>query len=126
MVWPDVRSPARRARRRHCGGRRRARRPLRLSGGLHRGDHGGVDAVGGRDAELALEPGPGRVSLDHPTGDVLNGTWMKAVALGAVVPASVVIISRPKQVLAAATAREAESASAGSPQSLRRPGGPSP
>ena len=51
---------------------------------------------------------------------------MKAVALAAVVPASVVIISRPKQVLAAATAREAESASAGSPQSLRRPGGPSP
>ena len=46
--------------------------------------------------------GPGPLSLDHATRDVFNRPWMKAVALGAIVPASVFMIVQRNRALAAA------------------------
>jgi putative oxidoreductase len=63
----------------------------------------GLTAVG-----VALA-GPGRISLDHATGGVLNRPWMKAVALGAIVPASVFVISRRRKALAASSSDSAQS-----------------
>jgi putative oxidoreductase len=55
----------------------------------------GVTAAG-----IALA-GPGRLSLDHATGDVLNRPWMKLVALAAIVPTSVFVVSQRNKALAA-------------------------
>ena len=46
--------------------------------------------------------GPGRVSLDHLTGDVFNRPWMKVLALGAIAPASMFIIAQRRKALGAA------------------------
>ena len=54
----------------------------------------GLTAVG-----VALA-GPGRLSLDHATGNVFNRPWMKVVALAAIVPASVFVISQRNKALA--------------------------
>ena len=62
----------------------------------------GLTAVG-----VALA-GPGRISLDFAIGNRFNRPWMKAVALGAVVPAAVFMISQRKRGLAAAAATSQE------------------
>jgi putative oxidoreductase len=53
----------------------------------------GLTAVG-----IALA-GPGRVSLDHATRDVVNRPWMKVLALAAVVPASVYVVTQRNRAL---------------------------
>jgi putative oxidoreductase len=55
----------------------------------------GLTAVG-----VALA-GPGRLSLDHATGELFNRPWMKIVALAAIVPTSVFVISQRNKALAA-------------------------
>jgi putative oxidoreductase len=62
----------------------------------------GLTAVG-----VALA-GPGRISLDHATRNALNRPWMKAVALAAVVPASVYVIAQRKKALSAVAGVPAE------------------
>ncbi len=59
-------------------------------------------AILGLTAAGVALAGPGRASLDHATGDIFNRPWMKVVALAAIVPASVLVISRRKKALAAA------------------------
>lgn len=51
--------------------------------------------------------GPGRIALDSATGNVLNRPWMKVIALGAIVPASVLIIVQRNKALAAASGMDA-------------------
>ncbi|MFC3517903.1 DoxX family protein [Streptomonospora nanhaiensis] len=48
--------------------------------------------------------GPGRLSLDHLTGGVLDRPWMRAAACAAVVPAVALVVARKRRLLA----REAE------------------
>ncbi len=50
--------------------------------------------------------GPGRISMDDATGNVLNRPWMKVIALGAIVPASVLMIVQRNRALAAASEME--------------------
>jgi putative oxidoreductase len=60
-------------------------------------------AILGLTAAGVALAGPGRLSLDHATGDVFNRPWMKVVALAAIVPASVLVITQRRQALAAAS-----------------------
>jgi putative oxidoreductase len=63
-------------------------------------------AILGLTAAGVALAGPGRISLDHVTRDLLNRPWMKAVALVAIVPASVIVVAqRRKALVAAAEAR---------------------
>jgi putative oxidoreductase len=59
-------------------------------------------AILGLTAAGVALAGPGRISLDYVIGNHLNRPWMKAVALGAVVPAAVFMIAQRKKALAAA------------------------
>ena len=56
---------------------------------------------------LALT-GPGDISLDHALGHALNRSWMRNVALGAVVPAAAFVISRRNKAVASAEAAKAD------------------
>ena len=57
-------------------------------------------AILGLTAAGVALAGPGRLSLDHATGNVFNRPWMKVVALAAIVPASVFVISQRNKALA--------------------------
>ena len=68
-------------------------------------------AILGLTAVSIALAGPGPLSLDHATRDVFNRPWMKAVALGAIVPASVFMIVQRNRALAAAADAASDAAS---------------
>ena len=59
--------------------------------------------LGLASAAIALT-GPGRLSVDAVLGHALNKHWMRAAALGAVLPAAGVVIARRRRAQAAAAA----------------------
>jgi putative oxidoreductase len=56
--------------------------------------------LGSAAVGLALT-GPGVLSLDHALGHRLNRGWMRAIALGAIVPAAALVLDRRRRTVAA-------------------------
>ncbi|MDA2808685.1 DoxX family protein [Nocardiopsis suaedae] len=71
---------------------------------------GGLEYPGllGLAAVSLIAGGPGRVSVDHATGHVLDRPWMRAAAIAAVPPAVALVVARKRKALAAENGKETE------------------